>query len=66
MSSTQALRRKSAAATSLLDRSFPGLSLGRRRSEHADEVRGSLGLNLLYAPSEPLIDFIFVHGLRGG
>ena len=27
---------------------------------------GPLGLNLLYAPSEPLIDFIFVHGLRGG
>ncbi|CAF9932101.1 hypothetical protein IMSHALPRED_008796 [Imshaugia aleurites] len=60
------LRRKSTTATSFLDRSFPGLSLGRRQSEHIDEVRGPLGLSLLYAPSEPLIDFIFVHGLRGG
>ncbi len=60
------LRRKSTTATSFLDRSFPGLSLGRRQSERVDEVRGPLGLNLLYAPSEPLIDFIFVHGLRGG
>lgn len=60
------LRRKSTTATSFLNRSFTGLSLGRRQSEHIDEVRGPLGLNLLYAPSEPLIDFIFVHGLRGG
>ncbi|KLU89997.1 hypothetical protein MAPG_08964 [Magnaporthiopsis poae ATCC 64411] len=27
---------------------------------------GPLGLNLLHSPPEPLIDFIFVHGLRGG
>ena len=60
------LRRKSTTATSFLDRSFHGLSLSRRQSEHVDEIRGPLGLNLLYAPSEPLIDFIFVHGLRGG
>ncbi|KAI9705570.1 MAG: hypothetical protein M1836_006326 [Candelina mexicana] len=60
------LRRKSTTATSFLDRSFSGLSLGRRQSEHVDEVRGPLGLSLIYAPSEPLIDFIFVHGLRGG
>ena len=25
-----------------------------------------MGLNLLHSPSEPLIDFIFVHGLGGG
>jgi len=31
-----------------------------------DDARGPLGLNLLYSPSEPLIDFIFVHGLGGG
>ena len=31
-----------------------------------DDSKGPLGLNLLYSPSEPLIDFIFVHGLRGG
>lgn len=66
MAFTDPFRRKSTTATSFLDRSFSGLSLGRRQSEHIDEVRGPLGLNLLYAPSEPLIDFIFVHGLRGG
>ena len=27
---------------------------------------GDLGLNLLYEPNECLIDFVFVHGLRGG
>ena len=30
------------------------------------DLRGPLGLNLLYSPSEPLIDFVFVHGLGGG
>ncbi|KAF2232191.1 hypothetical protein EV356DRAFT_489005 [Viridothelium virens] len=32
----------------------------------AEDSKGSLGLNLLYAVEEPLIDFIFVHGLGGG
>ena len=31
-----------------------------------DDPKGSLGLNLLHSPSEPLIDFVFVHGLGGG
>lgn len=31
-----------------------------------DDPKGSLGLNLLHSPSEPLIEFIFVHGLGGG
>lgn len=31
-----------------------------------DDPRGSLGLNLLSSPSEPDVDFIFVHGLGGG
>ena len=31
-----------------------------------DILRGPLGLNLLYSPSVPLLDFIFVHGLGGG
>lgn len=35
-------------------------------SDGVDDPRGSFGLSLLYAPSEPLIDFIFVHGLGGG
>ena len=34
--------------------------------ESAEEIRGPLGLNLLFAPSEPIVDFVFVHGLRGG
>lgn len=32
----------------------------------SSNARGPLGLSLLYAPSEPLFDFIFVHGLGGG
>ncbi|KEZ42265.1 hypothetical protein SAPIO_CDS6124 [Scedosporium apiospermum] len=31
-----------------------------------DETRGPLGLRLLASSPEPLIDLIFVHGLRGG
>ena len=31
-----------------------------------DNPKGLLGLNLLYSPSLPLVDFIFVHGLGGG
>ena len=31
-----------------------------------DDSKGPLGLNILHSPSEPLIDFIFVHGLGGG
>jgi hypothetical protein len=38
----------------------------RRPTETAEEIWGSYGLNLLYKPSEPLVDLIFVHGLRGG
>ncbi|RYP42779.1 hypothetical protein DL768_010231 [Monosporascus sp. mg162] len=30
------------------------------------DSKGPLGLTLLYSPSEPKIDFIFVHGLGGG
>ncbi|KAG9240510.1 NACHT and WD domain protein [Calycina marina] len=32
----------------------------------AADPKGPLGLNLLYAPAEPLLDFILVHGLGGG
>lgn len=31
-----------------------------------DDLRGPLGLNLLHCPSEPLVDFVLVHGLGGG
>lgn len=34
--------------------------------ETADEIRGQYGLVLLSSPSEPVVDFVFVHGLRGG
>lgn len=34
--------------------------------EPPEDVKGALGLNLLYAVQEPLIDFIFIHGLGGG
>ncbi|KFX96457.1 hypothetical protein V490_03341 [Pseudogymnoascus sp. VKM F-3557] len=34
--------------------------------ESPEDIKGALGLNLLYAAQEPLIDFIFVHGLGGG
>ena len=35
-------------------------------SQPAEDVRGPLGLTLLSAPSEPLVDFVFIHGLGGG
>ncbi|RYP26391.1 hypothetical protein DL767_008053 [Monosporascus sp. MG133] len=34
--------------------------------DDVDDPKGPLGLTLLYSPSEPQIDFIFVHGLGGG
>ena len=53
-------------SSSFLERHFSSLSVLRRESESSDELRGPYGLTLLHAPFEPLIDFIFVHGLRGG
>jgi len=38
----------------------------RRPAPTLDETRGPLGLRLLASSPEPLIDLIFVHGLRGG
>lgn len=61
--------------------SRPGLSLRKRFTsawatkqsqsvgeddERQDGARGPLGLRLLHSSPEPLIDLIFVHGLRGG
>ncbi|GAQ45541.1 hypothetical protein AtubIFM55763_007906 [Aspergillus tubingensis] len=31
-----------------------------------DDPKGPLGLNLLYSPLEPHVEFVFVHGLGGG
>ncbi|MCJ1251592.1 hypothetical protein MMC30_008827 [Trapelia coarctata] len=71
-------RRRSSAdsGVSFLERALGGLSTQRVRhpsspsiiefSEPAEDFKGPLGLNLLHVPSEPLIDFIFVHGLGGG
>ncbi|KAE8837006.1 hypothetical protein PTNB73_07910 [Pyrenophora teres f. teres] len=62
------LRRQSTAESSFLHRQFAslGLSSRTRNSESNEETRGPLGLTVLYEPAEPLIDFVFVHGLRGG
>ncbi|KAF4970428.1 hypothetical protein FSARC_2548 [Fusarium sarcochroum] len=55
------------ATDSLLKRSLRSFSL-QKRPTTADPVDtwGQFGLQLLHSPPNPLIDFIFVHGLRGG
>jgi hypothetical protein len=52
---------------SLIRRRFPS-SWARKRRDKDDEesARGPTGLRLLHSSPEPLIDLIFVHGLRGG
>jgi hypothetical protein len=42
------------------------LSIRRKSDDNQLEIRGALGLNTLWSPSEPLIEYIFVHGLGGG
>ncbi|KAK3900319.1 hypothetical protein C8A05DRAFT_36046 [Staphylotrichum tortipilum] len=37
-----------------------------KTSQSPDGAKGALGLTLLHEPSEPRVDFIFVHGLNGG
>lgn len=37
-----------------------------RRDRSDEESRGWIGLQLLHASAQPLVDMIFVHGLRGG
>jgi hypothetical protein len=54
----------------------PGLSLRKRfttswaqkhnGSDDEEGARGPLGLQLLHSSPEPLVELIFVHGLRGG
>lgn len=52
---------------SFLERKFRSLTLRRASTTPTGpETIGELGLNLLHEPPECLVDFIFVHGLRGG
>jgi len=49
--------------------SFLGLKFNHLKlkpSDTDDDAKGSLGLNLLYHPADPVVDFVFVHGLGGG
>ncbi|GAB1317785.1 GPI inositol-deacylase [Madurella fahalii] len=58
-----------AAATSRLTtlaRVFGNLSIKKQSNETPEDVRGPLGLRLLFDSAEPLADIIFVHGLGGG
>lgn len=60
---------KSSLGTKFLTRHIANLNLSRSNNELDDtsnDAWGPLGLNLLQEPSDPLIDFIFVHGLGGG
>lgn len=53
----------------MLERSLAGLTSAtesEKNVDSTDNIIGPYGLNLLYAPPVPLVDFIFVHGLRGG
>ncbi|KFY36874.1 hypothetical protein V495_07538 [Pseudogymnoascus sp. VKM F-4514 (FW-929)] len=52
--------------SSFLQRRLSLLSITRREGESPEELNGPLGLNLLYEPSDPHLDLVFVHGLRGG
>jgi PGAP1-like protein len=51
---------------SFLERRIRSLTLRRPASENTIDITGPLGLNLLSQPSDTYVDFIFVHGLRGG
>jgi hypothetical protein len=65
--------------TGRLARAFSELSVRRKPSRSPsvgqievvtggddDNPKGPLGLNLLHTVNEPVVDFIFVHGLGGG
>jgi WD40 repeat protein/pimeloyl-ACP methyl ester carboxylesterase len=49
-----------------VQRKFTNLLSQRPSEKSSAEGRGPFGLTLLHSPIEPLVDFIFVHGLRGG
>lgn len=54
------------SSISFLEQRLRILTLKRPMSESSDDKRGPLGLNLLHQPTDPQVDFIFCHGLRGG
>ncbi|KAH8810734.1 NACHT and WD domain protein [Xylogone sp. PMI_703] len=56
------------SSTGSLEAALNGLSISTQQTDidAPIDVVGSLGLTLLSQPSEPLVDFIFVHGLGGG
>ena len=60
-------RRSSAPSgrASGLSRVFSSLAI-RRPSETSEDLRGPFGLEPLAIPAEPIVDFVFVHGLGGG
>ncbi|MCJ1272854.1 hypothetical protein MMC21_000643 [Puttea exsequens] len=37
-----------------------------RVNDDDEDKKGSLGLNMIYGPLNPIVDFVFVHGLGGG
>lgn len=52
-----------------LARVFSGLSIikqNKNTKESAQDIKGQLGLNLLFDSLEPVVDIVFVHGLGGG
>lgn len=52
--------------TSFLRRRFSSMWTQKTENATDEDVRGPLGLRLLFASPEPMIEIIFVHGLRGG
>ena len=58
------LRNVSSASSraSFFERRLSILTTGSSRptGESADQIRASFGLNLLYEPPEPIVDFVFV------
>ncbi|KAK8121699.1 NACHT and WD domain protein [Apiospora sp. TS-2023a] len=58
---------ESVARSSSVSLAFSRFSLSRNRvSDAPEDTWGPHGLRLLYSAPEPLVDIIFVHGLRGG
>ncbi|KAL1835925.1 hypothetical protein VTJ49DRAFT_5861 [Mycothermus thermophilus] len=63
--------RPSSSSLSLLQRGLHAVSPKENKtvsdtSAAQEDAHGPVGLNLLSEPSEPHVDFIFVHGLGGG